>query len=87
MRNPITRTSQLARLASAGVPYKSSMIHPATRVFQALRIAVNSELKHLEAALPQIVEVLGREKTGDIGGIGGRMVIISFHSLEDRLVK
>ena len=82
-RNPITRTSQLARLASAGVPYKPGMIHPATRVFQALRIAVNSELEHLEAALPQIVEVLRREKTGN----GGRMVIISFHSLEDRLVK
>ena len=86
-RNPITRTSQLARLASAGVPYKPGMIHPATRVFQALRIAVNSELEHLEAALPQIVEVLRWEKTGDIGGDGGRMVIISFHSLEDRLVK
>jgi len=86
-RNPITRTSQLARLASAGVPYKPGMIHPATRVFQALRIAVNSELEHLEAALPQIVEVLRREKIGDIGGDRGRMVIISFHSLEDRLVK
>src|SRR6266480_4781396 len=87
VRNQITRTSQLARLASAGVPYKHGMIHPATRVFQALRIAVNSELEHLEAALPQIVEVLRREKTGDMGGDGGRMVIISFHSLEDRLVK
>ena len=65
------------------MPYKPGMIHPATRVFQALRIAVNSELEHLEAALPQIVEVLRREKTGN----GGRMVIISFHSLEDRLVK
>jgi 16S rRNA (cytosine1402-N4)-methyltransferase len=85
--SPITCTSQLARLAAAGVPYKPGMIHPATRVFQALRIAVNSELEHLEVALPQIVEVLRREKTGDIGGDGGRMVIISFHSLEDRLVK
>jgi 16S rRNA (cytosine1402-N4)-methyltransferase len=84
MHGPITRTSQLARLASAGVPYKPGVIHPATRVFQALRIAVNSELEHLEAALPQIVEVLRRGKTG---GDGGRMVIISFHSLEDRLVK
>ena len=86
-RSPITRTSQLARLASAGVPYKPGMIHPATRVFQALRIAVNSELERLEAALPQIVEVLRRGKTGNNGGDGGRMVIISFHSLEDRLVK
>ena len=84
---PITRTSQLARLASAGVPYKQGMIHPATRVFQALRIAVNSELERLETTLPQMVEVLRRGKTGDIGGDGGRMVIISFHSLEDRLVK
>jgi 16S rRNA (cytosine1402-N4)-methyltransferase len=84
---PITRTSQLARLASAGVPYKPGVIHPATRVFQALRIAVNFELEHLEAALPQIVEVLRRGKTGESGGDRGRMVIISFHSLEDRLVK
>lgn len=86
-RGPITRTSQLAQLAAAGVPYKPGMIHPATRVFQALRIAVNSELENLEAALPQIVEVLRAGKTGNTGGDGGRMVIISFHSLEDRLVK
>jgi 16S rRNA (cytosine1402-N4)-methyltransferase len=85
-RTPITRTSQLARLASAGVPYKPGAIHPATRVFQALRIAVNSELERLETTLPQIVEVLRRGKTGS-GRDGGRMVIISFHSLEDRLVK
>lgn len=85
--SPITRTSQLARLASAGVPYKPGMIHPATRVFQALRIAVNSELERLENTLPQIVEVLRRGKTENGGGDGGRMVIISFHSLEDRLVK
>jgi 16S rRNA (cytosine1402-N4)-methyltransferase len=86
-RGPITRTSQLARLAAAGVPYKPGMIHPATRVFQALRIAVNSELERLEAALPQIVEVLRRGETDKTRGDGGRMVIISFHSLEDRLVK
>ncbi len=86
-RGPITRTSQLARLAAAGVPYKPGMIHPATRVFQAMRIAVNSELKRLEEVLPQIVEVLRRGKTSNTGGDGGRMVIISFHSLEDRLVK
>ncbi len=86
-RGPITHTTQLARLAAAGVPYKPGMIHPATRVFQALRIAVNSELERLQAALPQIVDVLRAEKTGNVGGDGGRMVIISFHSLEDRLVK
>jgi 16S rRNA (cytosine1402-N4)-methyltransferase len=63
------------------------MIHPATRVFQALRIAVNSELERLEAALPQIVEVMQRGEAGKTGEDGGRMVIISFHSLEDRLVK
>src|SRR2546425_1900571 len=84
---PITHTSQLARLAAAGVPNKPGMIHPATRVFQALRIAVNSELERLEAALPQIVEVMQRGEAGKTGGDGGRMVIISFHSLEDRLVK
>ena len=84
---PITQTSQLARLAAAGVPHKPGMIHPATRAFQALRIAVNSELERLEAALPQIVEVLQRGEAGKTGGDGGRMVIISFHSLEDRLVK
>jgi 16S rRNA (cytosine1402-N4)-methyltransferase len=86
-RGPITRTSQLVRLAAAGVPFKPGMIHPATRVFQALRIAVNAELERLEAALPQIVEVLRRGKNDNTGEDGGRMVIISFHSLEDRLVK
>ncbi len=86
-RGPITRTTQLARLATAGVPYKPGLIHPATRVFQALRIAVNSELERLEAALPQIVDVLRAGKTGYTEGDGGRMVIISFQSLEDRLVK
>lgn len=92
-KGAITRTTQLAQLAAAGVPYKQGMIHPATRVFQALRIAVNAELQHLEEALPQLLEVLmtrGQEKMaatpeGQAGG--GRMVIISFHSLEDRLVK
>lgn len=85
----ITRTTQLAQLASAGVPYKPGMIHPATRVFQALRIAVNAELQHLEAALPQLLEslLLAGEQAVDGSEAGGRMVIISFHSLEDRLVK
>lgn len=80
-REAIMRTSQLATLAATGVPYKPGAIHPATRVFQALRIAVNHELEHLEAALPQILEVLSGS------GGAGSMVIISFHSLEDRIVK
>jgi 16S rRNA (cytosine1402-N4)-methyltransferase len=89
----ITRTAQLAELAAAGVPYKPGAIHPATRVFQALRIAVNHELEHIEKVLPQIVDVLSMNKallaSGQevSGGRGGRMVIIAFHSLEDRLVK
>ncbi len=86
-RGPITRTTQLARLAAAGVPYKPGLIHPATRVFQALRIAVNSELERLEAALPQIVDVLRAGKIANTEDDGGRMLIISFQSLEDRLVK
>jgi 16S rRNA (cytosine1402-N4)-methyltransferase len=95
----IRTTAQLAKLAAAGVPYKYGAIHPATRVFQALRIAVNRELEQLEAALPQMLDVLtasakragGNESESGNGGRGeeqaGRMVIISFHSLEDRLVK
>jgi 16S rRNA (cytosine1402-N4)-methyltransferase len=84
----ITRTSQLAKLAAAGVPYKTGAIHPATRVFQALRIAVNAELEQLTTVLPQIVEAL-QTKNAEVAGIenAGRMVIIAFHSLEDRIVK
>src|SRR5205807_8968162 len=95
----ITRTGQLAELVAAGVPYRPGSIHPATRTFQALRIAVNHELEQLEAVLPQIVDVLatsaavpplGDEKgrSCDEGGqSAGRMAIIAFHSLEDRIVK
>lgn len=78
----IMRTGQLAQLAAAGVPYKPGAIHPATKTFQALRIAVNGELERLVTVLPQIVDTLSTERKE-----GGRMVIIAFHSLEDRLVK
>ncbi len=70
-------TTDLADLISETVGRKGR-IHPATRVFQALRIAVNDELGALESVLPQIEKVLKP---------GGRMLIISFHSLEDRIVK
>jgi|SRR5579863_8956979 len=101
-KEPITRTAQLAKLAAAGVPYKARAIHPATKTFQALRIAVNHELEQLETVLPQIVDVLERKRSkqtamtdrDNIGKatdrterVGGRMVVIAFHSLEDRLVK
>ena len=75
---PITDTQQLAELIKQANPAWEKHKHPATRAFQAIRIFINSELKDLEKALAGIVEVL---KTG------GRMVVISFHSLEDRLVK
>lgn len=84
-KGAITRTTQLAQLAAAGVLQKPGMIHPATRVFQALRIAVNEELRHLEEALPQLLDIL--TPGGESEGSSGRIVIISFHSLEDRLVK
>ena len=93
-RGPITSTAQLAKLAAAGVPFKPGTIHPATRVFQALRIAVNGELEKLEAVLPQMLDILSAAsakrytEASEVGaGAGGRMVVISFHSLEDRLVK
>ncbi|GAC1390966.1 MAG: 16S rRNA (cytosine(1402)-N(4))-methyltransferase RsmH [Ktedonobacteraceae bacterium] len=88
----ITRTAQLAKLAAAGVPFKPGTIHPATRIFQALRIAVNQELERLETVLPQILDLLGipekdaRQEDEGLHG-GGRMAIIAFHSLEDRIVK
>lgn len=77
-----TSTADLAELVKASYPQKrtskKSKSHPATQVFQALRIEVNDELKVLEDTLEQVAEVLK---------IGGRVVIISYHSLEDRIVK
>lgn len=79
---PLTTTEALAdvvaRAAGRGRQGQRNRIHPATRTFQALRIAVNDELGALEQALPQALELLGS---------GGRLAVISFHSLEDRLVK
>ncbi len=75
---PITTTSQLAGLIAAAVPGRERHKHPATRSFQAIRIFINRELEDLEAALPQAVEALAP---------GGRLAVISFHSLEDRIVK
>ena len=75
---PIKSSSQLAEIIKRSSGYKHSKLHPATRVFQALRIAVNDELvnlrKGLEAAASTLVE-------------GGRLVVIAYHSLEDRIVK
>jgi 16S rRNA (cytosine1402-N4)-methyltransferase len=75
---PITRTSQLAEIVAVAVPTREPGKHPATRTFQAIRIHVNGELDLLESALPQAVRLLAP---------GGRLCVISFHSLEDRMVK
>jgi 16S rRNA (cytosine1402-N4)-methyltransferase len=72
------RTRQLATLVAGAVRTRERGQDPATRTFQAVRIFVNRELEEIEAALPQAV---GRLKAG------GRLVVISFHSLEDRMVK
>ena len=74
----ITTTAQLAAIVAAAVPTREVGKHPATRTFQALRIYINAELAELQAALPQAVSALAA---------GGRLAVISFHSLEDRLVK
>jgi 16S rRNA (cytosine1402-N4)-methyltransferase len=75
---PIQTTRQLAGIIEQATGGRRGRIHPATRTFQALRIAVNYELDNLESALKQAVELLG---------CGGRLVVISYHSLEDRIVK
>ncbi len=75
---PVDRTRQLAQIVAKAVPTREPRQDPATRTFQALRIHINQELEELEVALPQCVDVLAE---------GGRLVVISFHSLEDRIVK
>ncbi|HHF3522032.1 TPA: 16S rRNA (cytosine(1402)-N(4))-methyltransferase RsmH [Haemophilus influenzae] len=74
----LSRTSQLAELISQAVPFKDKYKHPATRSFQAIRIFINSELDELESLLNSALDMLASE---------GRLSIISFHSLEDRMVK
>jgi 16S rRNA (cytosine1402-N4)-methyltransferase len=76
--SPIERTAQLADIVSAANPKWESHKHPATRSFQAIRLQVNGELDALREVLDAIVLALAP---------GGRMVVISFHSLEDRIVK
>jgi len=75
---PLHTTRELAAVIEAVSPRRGERIHPATRTFQALRIAVNEELASVEAVLPQALAGLRS---------GGRLAVISFHSLEDRIVK
>ena len=77
-RRPLKTTTELVKLVETATRGRKGKIHPATRSFQALRIATNGELEKLEKALKQAVNLLG---------FGGRLVVISYHSLEDRIVK
>lgn len=78
LESPIKTTAMLAEIVKQANPQWEKHKHPATRVFQALRIYVNQELTDLVAGLKQSIDVLA---------VGGRLVVISFHSLEDRIVK
>ncbi len=78
LEDKIETTLQLARIIDDAVPFKEKDKHPATRSFQAIRIAINEELTELENVLPEAFDALQ---------VSGRMVVISFHSLEDRMVK
>src|SRR5512138_599564 len=75
---PIHTTRELVAVIESVSPRRGDRVHPATRTFQALRIAVNEELASIEEVLPQAVASLN---------VGGRLAVISFHSLEDRIVK
>lgn len=76
--NPLTTTLQLAKLIDEAVPVKDKFKHPATRAFQGIRIFINDELGEIERGLDAAVNVVAP---------GGRIAVISFHSLEDRFVK
>lgn len=78
LARPLEGTLELAAVISRAAGGKHQRIHPATRTFQALRIAVNQELQAIEVFLPQAIDILAP---------GGRLAVISFHSLEDRLIK
>lgn len=78
LEKPVTRTQELANIISAAIPVHERHKHPATRSFQAIRIYINNELEALTQALEQAFNVLR---------INGRLLVISFHSLEDRIVK
>jgi 16S rRNA (cytosine1402-N4)-methyltransferase len=78
VESPILTTRRLAEIVARAVPTREPGKHPATRTFQALRIRVNDELGELERALAQVCNLLAA---------GGRLAVISFHSLEDRIVK
>jgi 16S rRNA (cytosine1402-N4)-methyltransferase len=77
-RKPLETTAELTAVVAAAVPRRRGGAHPARRTFQAIRIEVNRELEELGASLPQAAELLAP---------GGRLVAISYHSLEDRIVK
>ncbi len=79
-QSPLRTTMDLSRVIRQSVPrsYRSGRLHPATRTFQAVRMAVNDELGSLQTGLDEVIDVLAP---------GGRLCVISFHSLEDRLVK
>lgn len=74
----ITTTRQLALLVEQAIPKRDKYKHPATRTFQAIRLHINQELEQVSESLPKAMQLLN---------VGGRMAVISFHSLEDRIVK
>lgn len=78
--NEITRSNELAQIIAAAIPvrFQPKKIHPATKCFQALRIYANNELENIEIGVPRVFNMLKK---------GGRLAVITFHSLEDRIVK